>query len=166
MFSFKKAQTLVETIMAVGIITMALVAILSLGAKSIYSSTQDKEEIVASNLAREGMEIVRAVRDSNWLDPSKNAFDGLGNGDWIISYNDTGAITQADSADINTCNNCKLYFTNGLYQHTAGVATPYKRLVKISSLATGEKKVVSKVSWTIKGRARSFNLETYLTDWR
>lgn len=161
----KKGQTLIETIIAVGIITMALVAILALGTASIDYGTHGREEIITSNLAREGIEIIRVIRDSNWLDPNKDAFDNLGDGDWIVDYDNTAATTTADSSDINSCNNCKLYLGGGIYQHGLGAATTYKRLVNITSDGN-RKKIVSEVSWTIKSRTKSFNLETYLTDWR
>jgi len=167
MFKFKDGQTLIETITAVTIISMSLVAILSLGTISIYYGTQSKEEVIASNLAREGIEIVRTIRDSNWLDPDKSAFDGISDGDWIVEYNNTSLSVAADSGSITNCNNCVLFFNN-FYQHTAsGSSTPYKRLVKVEPTANPDiKHITSTVLWTIKTRVRSYSLETYLTDWR
>lgn len=174
MLKLKRGQTLIETITAVTIISMSLVAILSLGTISIYYGTQSKEEVIASNLAREGIEIVRTIRDSNWLDPDKGAFENLPDGNWIINYDDTAILLggtvdpTADSSDITYCNKCVLFFNN-FYQHTGGSSTPYKRLVKIEPTVPANpdiKHITSTVSWTIKNRPRSYSLETYLTDWR
>jgi Tfp pilus assembly protein PilV len=63
----QSGQTLIETITALFILTTALVAGLSLAIYAASSSNRSKEEVVASNLAREGIEVVRMMRDSNWL---------------------------------------------------------------------------------------------------
>ncbi|TSC95583.1 MAG: hypothetical protein Athens101410_457 [Parcubacteria group bacterium Athens1014_10] len=165
MFAFKKAQTLIEVITVLGIITMALVAILSLGAASINFSGQSKEEVIASNLAREGIEILRSFRDDNWL-INEDAFKNLDDGYWVINYNDPGLEDLADSNDISACANCQLYFKEGFYNHDSeGVITPYKRLINIITNGDG-KKVISRVSWIAKNQTKNFSLETYLTDWR
>lgn len=73
----KKAFTLTETIIAVFIIITALVAIVALGLSSLSTSFLNKEKAIATDLAREGLEVVRSIRDSNWLDPEKSWDKGL-----------------------------------------------------------------------------------------
>jgi type II secretory pathway pseudopilin PulG len=63
----QSGQTLIETITALFILSMALVAGLSLAIYSSMQSTNNRDRIIASNLAREGIELVRMLRDSNWL---------------------------------------------------------------------------------------------------
>ncbi|MEJ0021801.1 MAG: prepilin-type N-terminal cleavage/methylation domain-containing protein [Candidatus Doudnabacteria bacterium] len=63
----QSGQTLIETIVAIFILTTALTAGLGLAIYAFSSATTSQNEIVASNLAREGVEIVRMMRDSNWL---------------------------------------------------------------------------------------------------
>jgi hypothetical protein len=63
----QRGQSLIETIAAIFILTSTLAAGIGL---TIYAHTNTRisqNEIVASNLAREGVEVVRAMRDSNWL---------------------------------------------------------------------------------------------------
>ena len=60
-------QGLLEAIIAIGIILTATIASLTLIVSSIEASRGVRERLIASNLAREGIEAVRAVRDSNWL---------------------------------------------------------------------------------------------------
>lgn len=60
-------QSLIETIVAIFVLVTGLSAGLSL-AIFAYGSTSDiAEKIVATGLAREGIEGVRRMRDSNWL---------------------------------------------------------------------------------------------------
>jgi type II secretory pathway pseudopilin PulG len=63
----QSGQSLIETIVAIFILVTALVAGLSLALYAVSSSANNKNQIVASNLAREGIEVVRMMRDSNWL---------------------------------------------------------------------------------------------------
>lgn len=58
---------MLEAIIATGIIVTAVSSALTLVASSIRASKESETSIVASNLAREGVEVVRAIRDTNWL---------------------------------------------------------------------------------------------------
>lgn len=63
----KKGFGLVELVMAMLILSIALLGILQLMTYLIQSSVINQERIIALNLAREGVEVVRSVRDSNWI---------------------------------------------------------------------------------------------------
>jgi len=76
----QQGQSLIETIVAIFILTMTLTSGLSLTLYAFSSSATSQNEIVASNLAREGVEVVRMMRDSNWL-----ASDAKGNPPWDLS---------------------------------------------------------------------------------
>ncbi|MEA3249677.1 MAG: hypothetical protein U9Q03_04980 [Patescibacteria group bacterium] len=60
-------QSLLEAIVASGIIVTAVGAALTLVQSSINAAKESDNRLIASNLAREGVEVVRAMRDSNWL---------------------------------------------------------------------------------------------------
>jgi Tfp pilus assembly protein PilV len=70
---------LIETIAAIFILITTLVAGLGLTLYAFSNAANSQSEIVASNLAREGVEVVRAMRDSNWL-----AGDKKGNPPWDL----------------------------------------------------------------------------------
>ncbi len=59
--------TLVETIIAIGVIVFGILGVLSLNTGSIVVSQVTESEFLAAQFAREGIETVRALRDSNWL---------------------------------------------------------------------------------------------------
>ncbi len=61
-------QTLIETIVAIFILTTALTAGLALTIYIFSNSERSVSEIVATNLAREGVDVVRNMRDTNWLE--------------------------------------------------------------------------------------------------
>lgn len=60
-------QSMMEAIIASGIIATAVSSALTLVQVSIGSEADSEAAIVAGNLAREGVEVVRSIRDSNWL---------------------------------------------------------------------------------------------------
>jgi len=179
MFSSQKGQTLIEVVAVSGIITMSLVVILSLGVASISFSAHNKEEIIASNLAREGIESIRIIRDRSWLN-NRPAFSELPDGNFIVdpakgifSASEVISAVNADSAVIDSCGNCAIYLNQigdgNIYSHNSIInnpkITPYKRLIKIITDGN-KKKITSQVFWNSKGKMHYFNLDAYLTDWR
>lgn len=63
----KRGFTLLETIIAISIVLFGVISIITLMLSSRLASDITSDEFVAINLAREGVEAVRAVRDANWL---------------------------------------------------------------------------------------------------
>ncbi len=63
----ESGQTLMETIIAIFVLTTALSSGLALMIYAFSNSATSQNEIIASNLAREGADVVRGMRDSNWL---------------------------------------------------------------------------------------------------
>ena len=59
--------TLVETMVAIALLTIAIVAPMSLTVQSLATAYYARDEIIASNLAQEGIEAIRSVRDANIL---------------------------------------------------------------------------------------------------
>lgn len=64
---------MIEMIFAIGVIGVGLLAATTLVFSNLALADRDKNEIVAINLAREGLELAKNTRDSNWL--AGNAFD-------------------------------------------------------------------------------------------
>ena len=60
-------QTLIETIVAIFVLTTGLAAGLGLAIYAFGASSEIVERITATGLAREGIEVIRSKRDSNWL---------------------------------------------------------------------------------------------------
>lgn len=60
-------QGLLESIIAIGVMVTGVVSLLALNTYSLNNSEEVEARIVASNLAREAIEAVRVLRDSNWL---------------------------------------------------------------------------------------------------
>lgn len=65
----QKGQSLLELIVAIMILGMVLTATVVLIVTSINAGRESRYKLIATSLAREGIEITRNIRDSNWADP-------------------------------------------------------------------------------------------------
>lgn len=75
LFNNQKGQTVLELIIAITILVVALVATLVLIVTSINASREARNKLIATNLAREGIEVIRNIRDSNWVDSTLQCND-------------------------------------------------------------------------------------------
>lgn len=189
-------QSLIEMVIAIAIILTGLIGALALTVSNLSGSVESGTRVVASNLAREGIDVVRNVRDTNWL---KNlAWDhGLYSGtDYtaIAVFNPTLNQWQLNF-NPNSVNDAaaKLYRqTNNLYiqdiNPPGGTETLYSRLLTLdliclnavtkvetirtsgNSCSVGEIKtgirVKSEVAWVENGRSHLITLEDRLYNWK
>ena len=171
--------TLIETLVAVSLLTVAIVAPMSLVAQSLSAAIYARDQVTAYSLAQEGIEGVRAIRDGNIL---INALQGqnLGLLDGIPTGNQAFTIdaTQSTaSAAIQVCasNPCPPLTTDGtLYGYGSGwSATGFTRtmsaaFVGSSAISGGQDaiRVSATVSWrTPGGQTRSFTIYENMYSW-
>ena len=65
--SFHEGFTLIEILIAILIFSLGLIAAFTLISTATALSTRSKQEIIATNLLREQIEIVKNIRDTNFL---------------------------------------------------------------------------------------------------
>ena len=87
--------TLVEIVVALGIFTLGIVGAMTLALANSNNASQNLTRVRAANLAREGLELVRNVRDSNWLRIEANEdsdfnIDGIQLYTWDYGLNNHG----------------------------------------------------------------------------
>lgn len=157
--------TLVEVLVALTILTVGLIPAFQQATTAISLSGSIRNSLIASNLAQEGLEVVRAIRDANWFadQPFNQGLDGGTPGfDYIY-------LVQYDSrAPIPIGSNPPLKFdsASGLYQYTTGTDTIFHRAIYAQPDPTGASmKIVSQVSWIEKGISKIYSVEYYLYDW-
>ena len=92
----KKGETILEVMIATVILVVVLVATFMVLNQSVAINADLKNRVIALNIAREGMEGVRNVRDTNWI-----RYAGDRRNKWLCQ----------DS----TGQNCQTFFTNGFY---------------------------------------------------
>jgi len=159
----KKGLTLIELMIAFFIVSFGLVGTFSVIQKIITASSMTSSRLIASYLAQEGMEIVRNVRDNNWLEGAgidwdlglKNCFSAPNYCE--ADYNDQALISGTDRyLKINS---------SGFYNYDSGTDTIFKRKIKIVHLEAEVLRVVTEVSWEEHGSEKSVVVEEILYDW-
>lgn len=156
--SSSKGFTLIEALVALVILTIALGPALVLSSSISATASVVKNNLIAANLAQEGVEIVRALRDTNWFNGA--AFDsGLADGVYRTEWNSDSLIPL----DLNP----PLKVNNGLYNYATGTDTIFKRTITLTKVNAVELKVVSDITWTERGnRAKNVNVESHLFNWK
>ncbi len=153
----QKGFTLVETLVALVILSMALIPLLTVSSSTNRISAVIQDDLIASGLAQEGVEVVRAIRDTNWL--NSRAFNsGLSNGDYIAN----SAATQ-----LTAWSSKPLNISDGLYGYAAGTPTKFYRTIRITNVNAGEIRVVSEIAWTTSSNAnKTISVEDHLFNWK
>jgi len=173
--------TLVETLVAIVIITVGLLGAIALIIYAISVASLVKGKLIASQLAQEGVEVVRNMRDNNWLAGKigdGNWYDGLNVGLCvpILSGDDPSSkwglvkITSEDDSE------SIVYFdkNNKFYGQSSNVPTSWqaasfnlRRWLNVSYDSTNKRlEITSHVSWSEKGRDHSFEIKDYLYNWQ
>lgn len=152
--------TLIEALVALVLIAIATGPVLILATSAVNVSSRIEHNLIASNLAQEGIEVVRNIRDTNWLNGS--AFDNnLSTGTWRVQWNTVGGGLMAVGA------NPVLRKNNGLYNYLIGTNTAFRRTIIISKPNSGELVLISSVTWAERGNInRTVSAESHLFDWR
>jgi hypothetical protein len=175
----QKGQTLIETLVAIFILTAGLISAVGLAIYSFNSTDNASKQVVGTALAREGVEIIQNIRDTNWLDKDVESCTSIGTGqechkDWLkgsageIKPGDYGVRFVLGGAwQIVTPATYGLYRSNstGLYSTSLNTGTPetiFSRRIRISFDTTGiysndnpKVTVISEVWWYGKNCPRA-----------
>src|SRR3989338_4948623 len=160
--SKERGSTLIEAIVAIFILSIGIIPSLSMILYANSFTASLRNNLVAANLVQEGVEVVRALRDSNWF--NGRAFDsGLADGTYRLESNSTSLILVGSNPPLKID-------SNGLYNYTNGTDTAFQRRIFIvkDSTAQGcncELRVVSEVSWVERKSSRTITIESHLFDW-
>lgn len=150
--------TLIETMVAVSIVAIGLVSALGAITTALFYVSNIENRLIAANLAAEGIEVARNIRDNNWLQ-NLAWNNGLANGDYQAAYNSAAFSSYSGNLlllDSNT----------GLYNYTLGNPTLYLRKISIANLSSYEIRVISSVTWQRRGITFSSSAESHLFNWK
>lgn len=147
----ERGFTLVETLVAVTLLTIAIVAPMTLTTMSFSAAYYAREQITAFHLAQEGIEAIRHIRDGNILRIALNASPApLSLMEGVSSTN--GAPFTVDALNDNTalCQNpCQpLRLSNGLYGYGSGEQTQFVRTVSVRPVASNSDEFTVEVTVT------------------
>lgn len=164
----ERGLTLLEVIIAVFILTIGIGGAFALITQVTKTSSLPNSRLVASYLAQEGVEIVRNIRDSNFLGIS----NGSG-GNWddfivipLCGTTEYEAIYSSTSLDCFGDSFLQIDGDNR-YIYASGVPTLFKRKITITPDIVDPKKITVDVEvfWEEKGLPASVTAATEMYDW-
>lgn len=159
-----KGFSLAEVVIALGILTFGLVGIASLLLQNMQVENLTKNYLIASMLAQEGVEIVRNIRDENWVLFQDWLVD-LPAGTFALDYEGRDSINSTPNTvgDADT----RLYLNgSSFYSHTSSLRpTAFYRLMTIT-VYEDYILVSADVMWSGRFGERHYIIETTLFNWR
>lgn len=174
--SKKMGFTLVETLVAIGILSLSIAATFTAVQNGLQNSSIAKDQTTAFYLAQEAMEYIKNKRDQNAL----NSINGGAN-QWLTGLSDVGGdpcwfgkvcridVTVSSPADIVYCGSlvlngtCSVLYqnpTSGLFGYTAGwTPTIFKREIQFREVVSGQEvEVTIRMSWSSRWGEKSFQV--------
>ena len=142
-----KAFTLIEVLIATFIIVLVMAGAFTLIWQTTHFTNDAFSRLVAAYLCQEGIELMRHIRDSNWLHQRSVAgfaWDaGLSGGQWEMDYNDS----------VPTAYSGRYLGVGTFYSYDSGPATsPFQRKITIENAGTDIIKILVEVSWSEHGK--------------
>jgi Tfp pilus assembly protein PilV len=174
MRNFLKEQSgfsIMEISVVVLIVAIGLIGILSLVNQSIKAQQINRNQLIASQLAQEGIELVRNRRDKNWLTAGYDWKNGEGAGtnsdivqDSTYTIDYLGNINPSVDAITDSAAKLKID-ASGFYNHSSGNDSIFSRLISINEFSN-YLKVESWVQWRDGQGTHNYKVSTFLYDWR
>lgn len=156
-----KGFTLIEVIVAIGILSFVSVGAMFAISLSLASAARIQNNLIAANLAQEGLEIIRGIRDRDWH---------LGNG-FGASLPSGSYLVEARDQSLNPFAETFLKKdSGGFYSYTSGQDTIFKRKIIIENSdqnpPTIEKVAKVEISWQERSSPKTIQAELRLFNWK
>jgi hypothetical protein len=126
----RRGQTLIETVAGIFMLVMGISAALGLANYSFSSSTNIVKQMIGLGLAREGVEAVKNMRDTNWLQDTLTAnacysfTTNTANAapcytHWLNPTGTSGGYDIKPTTSLDTAESYLVYFNAGLQNNPA-----------------------------------------------
>jgi len=169
----KKGFTILELLGAILVISIGVLTAYGVVQRILTYTIDSSDRITAAYLAKEGVEIVRNIRDTNWI--NNRDFDfGLIDASCLLGYWEI----EYDKLNLNCCSSCdgtndfndlRFFKTDfsGYYSYSfGGRDSKFKRKITITSIAANELKIVVEVLWSKRGQAHNITVQENIYDWK
>lgn len=170
----KQGQSIIEAMIAISILTVGFLGIATLLGRSFVVSRANTDEVTATYLASEGIEIMKNILDHDTYASSSSgaAWGTCGNacttdGTYEVAY--SSAVPSSDQSCISSGPALDFDAATGIYDYNGSAATKFTRCIGIGHNAYGngqnEVTVTSTVEWEENGSLTSVTLEDNFYNW-
>jgi len=157
----KKGFTLIEVIIAIFLVTVGVGGAIALVNQTIAFTQVTSSRLIAVYLGQEGIEIVKNIRDTNFLKIHKKVA-GI---NWNTGLTDCLAGCEADYNDLSLVSADRYLTINGFYNYGFGPETAFKRKIIITPDGTEILEVSVEVSWQERDRTHQVTVRENLYKW-
>lgn len=164
--SNRRGYLLIESMVAVGLITVGLLGVVRLFSSSISLNRDVTNRFTASFLAGEGIEVIRSIIDESTV--QGEAWNTrIPAGLYEVTY-DTADLNDSVPLEPEDEGQFLLFHEDiGVYDYDpSGTATSFKRAVAIEDVDPNHIFVRSSVSWTERGGIQEIDVEDHFFNWR
>ena len=158
---------MIESIVAMSLVLVGMLGILTLVARSSHLSVNATDDLTASYLASEGIEVVKNILDTEYVSGKAFAADFQFGQNYTVSYN-----TLLPNSD-PTIGDEMVYYDPSTHLYAQqpdasneSVPTIYSRLITASQVSADALRVDSIVTWTQDGTSHKVDLEDIFMNWR
>lgn len=159
----QRGFTLLESMVAIAVFTVGVSTAVFVITQAIGVGSRTRDRIIATHLAAEGIEVVRNIRDRNWLAgrPWADGITDLANAcvSWDSDYNTSSGTYTIDTACAGGAN---IAYDGMYYEHTTA-QSQFSRLITTTLVSPEQLRVVSTATC---GSNCSISLEEYLYEWK
>lgn len=157
------AFSLIEIMAVLLIVSLGIVGVANLAVQSIQAQTINRGSIVSYQLAQEGLEIVRQVRDTNWME-GQNWKAGMNSGTYCVDYKSPVLRPVGGPNECALLLNKENWYYAPPFVLATDTQTPFRRVVVINA-ATSSATVTAVVTWDERDKVFRYEAETELYDW-
>ena len=159
----QRGFTLIEVLVAIFIITVGAGGTIALIQKTLSFTSNAALQLRASYLAQEGMEIVRNIRDTNFIKIHK----GVEGSNWDDGLTECETGCQADYTynALIAYEDTLLQLASGIYSYTASKDSLFKRRITIIKQGNNKMDILVEVLWEERGRSHNVTAATELYNW-
>ncbi len=170
----RQGSLLIESIVAISVALVGILGVLALLSRSLGVSKDVGQQLIATYLAAEGIEVVKSLIDKDFVD-GKPFNHTVKNGAHEVTFSSSSLATLSPSDLTERSDNFLLFNSeDGTYGYRTGEPTIFKRTVVIEEIDRSspqdgkidELKVNSIVEWSIRGTPQEINLEDHFFNWR
>jgi Tfp pilus assembly protein PilV len=163
----KSAFSLIEIMVITSIVLVGMIGVMSLLLQNLKAQSINKNRFIAYQMAQEGIELTRAIRDNYAVNNDHLGFvERYPMGSYFYSYN-KGLNALSSDEGMVVCLNSEGFYDD-FNSCPAGEDTIFRRKIILSDGNDGNNsflKVSSFVYWTEREQENSYVLETHLYDW-
>lgn len=182
--------TLVETLVAIAILTLSVAGPLYTASRAIVAARTSSDQLTASYLAQEGIEYVRALRDTSYLDRYRANDPTISASAWanFLSSSQTVSVGKCRAPqscaydpgyalgsgyDLTQCpsSGCpSLVLYGGMYRPSTSVSggtpTVFTRSIQAIDVDSTNERIISRVTWSFHGTPYAVTVTDTLTPWQ